>query len=229
MATTTVTSTKGLIDAGFGGGPRSRNGNGLHKNGSGRFGDDGEPPRSMADRYRIGVWVAMASVVMLFTALVSSYIVRAASGDDWRPLTMPRVLWLSTTLIIVSSVTLEVSRHALKRQQNAAYGRWLVGTAVLGVGFLGSQLLAWRQFVRQGVYIASNPHSSFFYLLTAAHGIHLAGGILALSYLIWRTRQPRPTAEGELRRIGAAHAAAIYWHFLDGLWIGLFLLLFFWK
>jgi len=117
----------------------------------------------------------------------------------------------------------------LKRQEDRSYGSWLTATVVLGSGFLASQLIAWRQLMLQGVYIASNPHSSFFYLFTAAHGLHLLGGILALSYLLVRTRQKRGTIEGELQRVGAAEAATIYWHFMDGLWVCLFLLLFFWK
>jgi len=97
------------------------------------------------------------------------------------------------------------------------------------LGFLTSQILAWRQLVRQGVYMASNPYNSFFYLFTAAHGLHLLGGITALTYLLLRTRKKRTTIDGELRRMGAADAATIYWHFMDGLWIALFVLLFFWK
>src|SRR2546430_716639 len=179
-------------------------------------------------RYRIGTWAAIAGIVMLFTALASAYIVRSASGDDWRPIAMPKVLWLSTALILISSVTMEVSRRALKQNRNSKYGSWLIVTVAIGIGFVASQLIAWRQLWRQGVYMASNPHSSFFYLFTAAHGVHLLGGLVALSCLLLRTRKQRDTVEGELRRIGAADAASIYWHFLDGLWISLFLLLFFW-
>src|SRR5258708_6909270 len=179
--------------------------------------------------YRIGAWVAVCGIVMLFTALASSYIVRSASGNDWTPIAMPKVLWLSTAVILISSVTMEASRRSLRAVKDAGYARWLIVTVVLGFGFLVSQLMAWRQLVRQGVYMASNPHSSFFYLFTAAHGLHLAGGILALSYLLLRTTKSRDTAEGELRRVGAADAATIYWHFMDGLWVCLFLLLFFWR
>ncbi len=186
-------------------------------------------PIAYGSRYRIGAWVAIASILMLFTALISSYIVRSASGNDWVPIMMPKVLWLSTSLILTSSVTMEISRRSLKALNDAGYGRWLIVTVVLGLGFLGSQLMAWRQLVRQGVYIATNPHSSFFYLFTAAHGVHLLGGLLALSFLVLRTTRKRDTAEGELRRLSAADAATIYWHFMDGLWIGLFLLLFFWR
>lgn len=223
----TVTSTDRVVEAGIGGGPRSRGGNGFRKNGGGRH--DGGDFRFSGARYRVGVWVAIASIVMLFTALASAYIVRSASSDDWVPLQMPKVLWLSTAAILISSITIEISRRSLKAQRNARYGTWLTITTALGLVFVASQLMAWRQLVRQGVFMASNPHSSFFYLFTGAHGVHVLGGLIALAYLLLRTRRKRDTVEGELKRAGAADAATIYWHFLDGLWICLFLLLFFWK
>jgi cytochrome c oxidase subunit 3 len=225
----TVTSTERVIDTTVGGGARSRGGNGFPKNGGGRHGDGGDAFRFAADRYRIGVWVAIGSILMLFVALASSYIVRSASGNDWQPIAMPKVLWLSTALIVISSVTMEISRRSLKQQRDAGYGRWLLITTTLGLAFLTSQVVAWRQLARQGAYLASNPYNSFFYLFTAAHGLHLFGGILALGYLWLRTTRKRSSVEGELRRRGAADAATSYWHFMDGLWIALFFLLFFWK
>src|SRR5947207_10048573 len=78
-------------------------------------------PLPSGSRYRIGAWVAVAGVLMLFTALASAYIVRSASGNDWIPIAMPRVLWLSTVMIVVSSITLEVSRRSLKRQRDNGY------------------------------------------------------------------------------------------------------------
>ena len=165
----TATSTDRVIDTRIGGSPRSRGGNGFRKNG-GEHDDGGEPLRFSPARYRIAVWVAIAGIVMLFTALASAYIVRSASGNDWQPLVLPKVLWLSSALIIISSVTMEISRRSLKAQDNRGYSRWLIITLMLGLGFVVAQLLAWRQLVRQGVYMASNPHSSFFYLFTATHG-----------------------------------------------------------
>jgi cytochrome c oxidase subunit 3 len=223
----TATSTNQVVDAALGGGgSRGRNGNGFRKNGGS---DRDEGFRYSPARYRVGIWVAIASIVMLFTALTSAYIVRMASSDDWTPLRMPKVLWLSTAVILISSVTIEISKRSLKRAKDSQYGLWLTLTAVLGVVFVGSQYAAWRNLARQGVYMATNPHSSFFYLFTAVHGLHVLGGLLALTYLLLRTRKKRDSVEGELRRVGAAEAATLYWHFLDGLWICLFLLLFFWK
>ncbi len=223
----TVTNTDRVIDATIGGGPRPRGGNGFPRNGGGHGGDD--RLRFSPARYRLGVWVAIAGIVMLFTALASSYIVRSASSNDWQPLVMPKVLWLSTAVIAISSITIEFARRSLKQNSDSRYGSWLMVTAGLGLVFVVSQYLAWRALARQGIYVSSNPHSSFFYLFTGAHAVHLLGGIIALAYLILRTRTRRDTVDGELKRIGAADAATIYWHFMDGLWICLFLLLFFWK
>jgi len=184
-------------------------------------------PSAPQNRYRLGMWVALASIVMLFTSLSSAYIVRAASSSDWYPLPMPRILLLSTALILVSSGTLEVARRQLKSVAGNAYKSWLLITLALGVGFLVSQLIAWRQLVRQGVYVASNPHSSFFYLLTAAHGVHLLGGLLALSYLLLRGRPAKADQLSQNKSRAKSDAVTIYWHFMDFLWLYLFVLLFY--
>lgn len=222
----TTVGTRPLTKPGIGGGPKTRgpNGNGAPKrNGHDRFPDF----QSSANRYRLGMWAALASILMMFTALSSAYIVRAASSTDWQPLHMPRILWLSTTLIIVSSVTLETARRKWKSVAGDGNRLWLLATAALGVGFLTSQLLAWRQLVHQGVYVASNPHSSFFYLLTAAHAVHLLGGLAALAYL-WLRRRNSPGDELALAKSQAkGDAVALYWHFLDFLWVYLFVLLFY--
>jgi cytochrome c oxidase subunit 3 len=183
-------------------------------------------PAGLGGRYRIGMWVALASILMMFTALSSAYIVRAASSIDWQPLQMPRVLLLSTTLILISSGTLEAARRKWRDAANGSRS-WLLVTVVLGVGFLGLQLLAWRQLARQGVFVTSNPHSSFFYVFTAAHGLHLLGGLLALGYLSLRARPARDDEAALERSQAGADAVTIYWHFMDFLWIYLFVLLFF--
>ncbi|HWT02619.1 MAG TPA: cytochrome c oxidase subunit 3 [Pyrinomonadaceae bacterium] len=184
-----------------------------------------------ADRYRTGVLVALAGVMMMFTALTSAYIVRAGTWNDWRPVAMPRLLWVSTGVILLSSLAFEVARRALRLGRNVAFKRWLLVTVVLGLGFLASQLMVWRELAAAGVYLASNPHSAFFYVLTGVHGLHLLGGILALDYLLLRTlRNGGGHDEGGARkRRAVVNAAALYWHFMFGVWIYLFLLLFLWR
>ena len=233
---TTVTSTRPLINTGKRGGPGLPGPNGGSGKGNGHDGTFRRYEPS-ADRYRIGMWVALAAILMMFTALTSAYIVRAASASDWRPIAMPRVLLLSTALILISSGTLEAAKRKLKAGFESSYKGWLVITTLLGFGFLFSQLWAWRQLVHQGVYVNTNPHSSFFYLLTAAHGVHLLGGLLALVYLLIRTRSLSAVAaragetnpRGPERNRAIAGAVTLYWHFMDVLWIYLFLLLFFWR
>lgn len=223
----TVTGADQVVGVGVGGGPRPKNGNGFNRNGGGK--GDGDAFRFSPVRYRLGAWFAIASILMLFVALTSAYVVRSASANDWQPIAIPKVLWLSTVLILISSITIEISRRSLKQKNEAGYGLWLAATTLLGLGFLGSQVIAWRQLARQGIYLASNPHSSFFYLFTAAHGLHLLGGLCALAYLLLRKGKYRNTLDGELRRIGSADAVSIYWHFMDVLWVGLFGLLMFWR
>jgi cytochrome c oxidase subunit 3 len=227
---TTVTGTKPITKKtkGLGGGSKFPSGNGGSRKGNGHEGDS-SLFESSANRYRIGMWVGLAAILMMFTALTSAYIVRAASSNDWRPIAMPKILLLSTALIIASSGTLELARRKLKEAFEDKYKVWLLLTTALGAAFVVSQLLAWRQLVRQGVYVATNPHSSFFYLLTATHGIHLMGGLIALVYLLLRTRRLETGERALANRSAVADAVTLYWHFMDGLWIYLFLLLFFWR
>jgi cytochrome c oxidase subunit 3 len=168
------------------------------------------------------MWVALASIAMLFTSLSSAYVVRSGVMNDWFPIAVPRVMFGSTALILLSSVSIEIARRKLKHNFAGSYSRYLLLTTFLGLGFLASQLIAWRQLANQGIYLASNPYSSFFYLLTGAHAVHLAGGLLALGFLWFRSRN-------RLTRQATADAVSIYWHFMDALWIYLFLLLFLWR
>src|SRR5262245_26711287 len=220
----TMVSTKPVVKSGPGGKVPGPNGNGSKR----RNGHEFLEPDPHANRYRIGMWVALASIGMLFTALSSAYVVRAGAGGDWVDIRMPRVLLLSTALILISSATLETSRRNLKASAFTGHGRWLLLTMLLGLAFLASQLVAWRQLANQGIYLSSNPHSSFFYLLTATHAVHLGGGLLALIFL-WIRARFSTALKVSPRRQAATDAVAIYWHFMDALWIYLFLLLFLWR
>lgn len=221
---TMVTTRPPITKKGAGPGPGIPGPNG---NGSKR--GDFHDPQSHGNRYRIGMWVGLASVTMMFTSLSSAYIVRSSSANDWIPLPMPRVLLASTVLLIASSITLEFARRKLKAALTKEYAKWLVATVVLGLAFLVLQLFAWRQLTAQGIYVSSHPHSSFFYLLTGAHAVHLAGGLLGLGFLWLRSGRIVNEALQLAKRQASADAVTIYWHFMDALWIYLFLLLFLWR
>jgi cytochrome c oxidase subunit 3 len=164
------------------------------------------------------MWIGLGGIVMYFMALTSSFIVRQGLSSDWVAVELPPLLWLNTGVLLLSSLTLVEARRFEKRGRETAFRRWWGLTTALGASFLVLQLVAWRQLAAAGVYLASNPASSFFYLLTASHGLHLLGGILALLYLAWRHRRRRLPSSAE-------EAAALYWHSMDGLWVYLFLLL----
>lgn len=176
------------------------------------------PPASAAS---IGVWLLVGAITILFAAFTSTFLARRGEAD-WRTGPLPPVLWLSTAALLASSLAIEWARRRGRKGQVDQMWTGLVITAALGVAFLGSQLLAWRQLVSVGVYLTTNPHSAFFYLLTAMHGLHLAGGLAALGYAVVRTRNETSAA----RALAVVDPTATYWHFLDGLWLYLFIILF---
>jgi cytochrome c oxidase subunit 3 len=184
----------------------------------------------VGNRYRIGMLVSLASIAMLFTSLSSAYIVRSGVTYDWYPIAVPRVMYGSTALLLLGSISIEIARRKLKAGLFGTYSNYLLLTFMLGLGFLVSQLIAWRQLAAQGIYISSHPHSSFFYVLTGAHAVHIAGGLLALGFLWLRSRRRQLDKPGWVgKRQAAADAVSIYWHFMGALWIYLFLLLFLWR
>jgi len=189
-------------------------------------GGDNRPPeperQPPPEGYRIGVGLVLCSVTMLFAALTSAYVVNRAYS---MPIEMPKVLWLSTAVILASSMTFEIARRALKRRVENQFRLWIGATAALGVALLVLQLVAWSELKAAGFYINKNLHSGYSYLFTGLHGVHLIGGLSALAFVILRNQAKWTT----VRRRVAIDVTALYWHFLDGLWIVLFVMLFFWK
>jgi cytochrome c oxidase subunit 3 len=125
-------------------------------------------------------------------------------------------------MILVSSSTLEQARRQAREGKMAGLHTWLTVTTVLGMAFLAGQVTAWRQLAAAGIFLATNPHAAFFYLLTGAHGLHLAGGIGALVYAVRKV----PVAGTPAQALDIADPVATYWHFLAGLWVFLFVVLF---
>ena len=174
-------------------------------------------------RYYTGMMMALAAITMFFAAFTSAYIVRKGLSDDWRTLSLPFLMWPNTFILLASSLTLEKARRCLSEPDK--FRRWWWATTLLGIGFVFGQLLVWSQLRAGGVYVHTNPSSSFFYVLTGAHAVHLFGGIVALLYLstrMWRASWFTPGAT-------TVGVTALYWHFMDGLWIYLLLLILLWR
>ncbi len=183
-------------------------------------GGDGGGSRSIPRRaYITGVTMLLGAITMFFMALASAYFVRGGY-DDWRSFALPRILWANTLILLLSSLTVEMARKQLARGMVVAFRNYWALSTGLGLLFVGGQLIAWRQFRAAGLFVNTNPSSSFFYLFTAAHGLHLLGGIVALLYVAFRSWNRARTTQPI-----AAEITAIYWHFLDGLWVFLLLLL----
>jgi cytochrome c oxidase subunit III len=187
---------------------------------------------SQSQRSETGMWVVVCAIAMSFAAFTSAMIVRQDASSDWQQFQLPRILYLNTVILIASSFTLELARQRLaggpvlerasKFSQaglmNATY--WMYITAGLGFTFVIGQLIAWRNLATQGLYLATNPSSSFFYVFTALHGLHLLGGIGGLIYVLRKLKRTNGAAE-----TSGLSAFSIYWHFMDILWVYLLLLL----
>src|SRR5580698_1868611 len=210
----TIVEDVELIDAGRGGGTAP-------PAGGDDDGDSSGSRRPVPRRaYFTALQLGLAAIVMFFMALASSYIVRKGLSNDWQRTPMPPVVWFNTALLLASSVTIVMARKKLDSGEREAFRSWWWVTTGLGLLFLSGQIIAWRQLSAAGMLLATNPSSSFFYLLTAAHGTHLAGGILALFYVTFRQWK-----RSRISQATAAELASIYWHFMDGLWVFLLVLL----
>ena len=217
--------------------------------GGGRGGDDDQPSyRERLRRYRMLIAFGLTSVVMIFVSFTTAYVVRKAGAiwdparneyvSDWVPTNLPvAILLANTVVLLVSSVTLEVARRraaedavlapianipGIRVSENRSLP-WVWATIVLGLMFLCGQYLAWHQLRLNHINIETNVSSSFFFILTGVHAVHLMGGVLALLYAgmtSWLMRPP------ETRRI-VVDVTAWYWHFMGVLWIYVFALLYF--
>ena len=181
-----------------------------------------EPPSPR--RFSTAIAIAMVSILMFFMALASAFLLLHHSSRVWVAVHLPRILWANTAVLIASSFILERARLRLSNGDVPSFRKlWLV-TTVMGLLFVTGQVVAWRELVAQGVYIASNQASSFFYIFTGAHGVHLLGGLAALLFVLLRNFE-----KSQVSMSLAAEITSYYWHFMDGLWIFLFALLYLGK
>ncbi len=180
-----------------------------------------EPKKILAmDPMKFALWLFIVSITMIFASLTSAYIVKKSDGQ-WLLFDIPEIFWVSTGILLASSITMQLAVSAAKKN-NISSTRFLLGiTTALGAIFLISQFFGWQQLVSQGVYFVGNPAGSFMYVFTGMHAVHLISGIIFLIIVLISALRYKVHSRS-LRRI---KLCSTYWHFLDGLWLYLFVFL----
>jgi cytochrome c oxidase subunit 3 len=207
--------TEDRVSGGIGSPPRSIPPSG----GGGR----GEPDSSFpVSAKQIATWLLMTGIAMLFAGLTSAYIV-LRGVPTWEKIPLPPQVWVNTLILLASSLTLELARRSVKADKAAALRQWLGITAVLGIAFVSGQIVLWREMTASGVLLSSTLHSSFFYVLSGIHALHILGGLTALAMVSVKAWS------GKLSSISfePLRLCATYWHFMGGVWLYLILLLVF--
>lgn len=223
-----------------GGGPNrpsgGNNGGGPNDNGGSsgggfeRFPEEESSAQSVPDKARVVTWFLLIVMLMTFGGLCGAYVVVATNGvAEWRPFELPIQVWISTVLIVASSLTYHIAQLAIFENDHQRLRRFLIATTALGAAFISSQIIVWLELVDRGYYMRGNPYAGFFYIITGIHAVHVLGGVIALGAIILRTSAHTVhSLELEYRR-NLARAVGWYWHFMGILWIALFVMLGFWK
>ena len=180
---------------------------------------------------RVGLWIFLGMIASLFLIFAGAYVMRMDHGhsplQEWQPLSEPSVLWLNTVVLVIASSMLQIAHGRATRDDLAGTRIYFSAGGILTVVFLLGQALAWRQLAQQGNYDHTNAAYSFFVLITAAHGLHLIGGLVVLGRTaarLWRGLNRANVVQVAAVRQSVA-LCTIYWHFLLLVWLGLFVLL----
>lgn len=216
----------------IGGGGGGNNGN-KRRGGGGDDSDDSDSRNTdytAPNKSRILTLFLLLIVTMTFGGLIGAYIViHTNGGAEWQPFNLPIQVWISTLIILASSVTYHFAYRAIENEDQPSAKKYLVATTVLGAAFISSQILAWFALVQRGLYVAGNPYAGFFYILTGVHVVHVLGGIIALGSIVLKTWADTASEQVWKRRKELGQTVGWYWHFVDGVWIVLFVMLGFWK
>ncbi len=178
-----------------------------------------EQPLAMHPK-KFALWLFIVTVVMIFAAFTSAHIVRQADGD-WLEYDIPSMLWYTSGIILLSSVTLHWAYLSAKKDKLELVKLALSITSILGVVFLVGQYMAWGQLVDAGVFFVGNPAGSFMYVFTGLHGVHLISGVIYLLYVLFSSFRYKVHSKNMLNM----EMCSTFWHFLGGLWIYLFIFL----
>jgi cytochrome c oxidase subunit 3 len=171
-----------------------------------------ENRKAPAGLYRLGLLLTCAWILTFFGALEIAFFWRARTMEFWEPIPLPGTLWVSTALILASSIVFEQARRLYRHGDHLFASRMLLVVACGGAAFLASQLTAWRQLLLSGVLVKGNPFNSFIYIFTGLHAVHLFGGLVALGVVLIKRSKRRELVD----------SVCYYWHFMGLLWVVLF-------
>jgi cytochrome c oxidase subunit 3 len=161
--------------------------------------------------------------------MIGVFFYRSAAPKFWGHLKLPYLLWLTTALLLATSFTFEKARNLLAAGDQLGFNRGMKITTALALLFLAGQIGAWFQLMASGIRLANNPHSWFLFLFSGLHGIHILVGLAGLGYLLVRTREKVGGPKYQMYTRVVARGVAIFWHYLDFLWLLMFTLLLLWK
>jgi cytochrome c oxidase subunit 3 len=178
-----------------------------------------EQPISMHPK-KFALWLFLVTVLMIFAALTSAYIVRQAEGN-WLEYELPEIFWVTSCIVLLSSVSMQVAYFAAKRDNFIGLRIAMVFTVLLGFAFLVGQWYSWVALVDREVFFVGNPAGSFLYVFTGLHALHLISGVIFLIIVLISTFRYKVHSQA----LNTLEMATTYWHFLGGLWLYLFLFL----
>lgn len=168
--------------------------------------------------HKFTLWVAIGSIVMMFAGLTSAYIVKSNQAS-WQPIVIPKIFWYSTLVILLSSLTVQLGLLAFKKREMNRYRTLIAVTTILGVLFIVMQYIGFRQLWDSGITLRGSGAGQFLYVITGLHAAHVLGGIITLIVMFIKA------FFGASRNYSSVpvELAATYWHFVDFLWIYLFI------
>ena len=170
--------------------------------------------------HKFTLWVGIASIVMMFAGLTSAYIVKR-NQVNWITFELPGVFWISTVAIVASSITILLAQKAFRKRAMVQYRMLMISTLVLGVLFLGLQVIGFDQLWQNGMTLTKNVSFSFLYIIVGLHGLHVIGGLIALIIMFIKAFSTKTRNYD----IVPVEVMATYWHFVDFLWIYLLIFL----
>lgn len=173
--------------------------------------------RKKTHPHKFAMWVGIGSIVMMFAGLTSAYIVKQGK-EDWTSVVVPKIFYYSTAVMVLSSLTMQMALKAFKERGMHQYRRLIAVTSLLGLGFIAMQIIGFSQLMESGIKLEGSGAAAFLYIIFGLHAVHVLGGAIALLIILIRAFSARIRNYNPV----PVEVAATYWHFVDFLWIYLF-------